>query len=247
VSWIFSPASPFATRAHCYRTESTLPRIAAAFAAGIGCAVAYGYLPAASSGSGSAGNRPASRAASVVKEPAAVSPKAEPVASHGQDHAADTNTGSLAAAGVARADQAERLSRPARADSETPPPPRPATLTPVPLPPTRPVLAGRPSETSEITPLEAPAPLAAGNLAASPTVEAPPPAKPVKRADSKRPAAKSRKPGPDLEDEGLHYVGTRVLPDGSRIPVYRRIERSRSLGYADSGPYYDRPRIRLFE
>jgi hypothetical protein len=254
MSWIFSPSSPFATKAHRYRTESVVPRIALAFAVGIGCGVVYSGAPKAPN---------AARTAAAVSD-AASATKAAPISRAGDadpnqaaekaDPAARARPAGPAFAlagasddgnvgGVAKQERSESLDRPERV--------APAASAPVPVPAVRPEATGTPKPT---VPALAQAPAVAAlqppaDVGSNPIVSPEPETKPARRSEPKRTPARPRAPASrDRDDERLRYVGSRVMPDGNRVPIYRRVERPRGADYWFGRDDYERrPRFGFFD
>lgn len=229
MSWIFPPSSVFTTRAHRYKAESLLPRFALVFGVGLGLGMLFDSSreqPALSRNADRAQAAPVARAAQARAEPSSPGSGAPPAAQ-----------------------SASAASKKAEAPAGRPPhvpsgPNAPATAAGVP-PPGQPSEAkpvreagGMPTAAAEPKPPKAAA--GAAEKAADKTVEAedPPQARrppPTRRTTRARAKARSSDP------PGLRYVGTRLLPDGSRIPVYRRVRDEDfdrgALGYAGD----DRP------
>jgi hypothetical protein len=217
-----------------------MPRIIAAFAVGIGVGLAYhmnhAAPPAVATASRddapvrsaapvvaqtSAQTEPSvlkAQAARVALQPAAQPALVPPTIDDAAD-SADSNAGALPAppraearddgAGrpVVAAGASEPVSRPADPEIAAAAPSveaaPPVAAADVPMPRARPV--------ASITPQTAAA--------------AAPPRATSRQAEARRqPAASRGRLSRDLEEEGLRYVGTRVMRDGSRLPVYRRVE-----------------------
>jgi hypothetical protein len=220
VSWIFPPTSVLATRAHVYKTESLVPRLALVFAIGAACGVLY---DGTGDGSSSAPSRRAevSRAHAAAPAPAAVkrTAHAAPLA-----RPAEETVGAATKRSEPATKSAEPAAKPAQMAAVPPGPTKPvepeakpaASAPKIATRASRSVRDAKPADTESST-ASALEPIAAGSDDDAAEADAPR----ARRAQPSRQAARtpsSRHPDPP----GLRYVGTRLLPDGSRIPVYRR-------------------------
>jgi len=202
VSWIFPPGSLLATRAHVYRAESTTPRILAAFAVGVVCSGVFFGL----SGQNAAQEAEVKAAAAPATAEAS-RPTLKP------------------APKTAATEPATTAGRPHRAETvakvnETPTVPAlvaAAVSTPAAAPP---VLDGAAE----------PVPAAIGTQPDNPPLPQARPTATASRAVAQR-RAERRQAADAASMPGFRYLGTRVMPDGTRAPIYQR-QRS-AYGYAD--------------